>query len=146
MWRYLNFKQIFSASISHLFQLFVQSVLGKFHKVSVGKQFFSVKTKIQTCYKTRKRMNKNSRAKFFMPVFLRDIIDQLRKANFKENNFIPSWRRDKFNSRLLKESGVFPIIAPHEIIAPPLWYNYHDCGGGGGGAIGYLITKLGGGL
>ena len=33
---------------------------------------------------------------------------------------------------------VFPIIAPHENIAPPLWYIYHDWG-----AIGYLTTKLG---
>ena len=38
---------------------------------------------------------------------------------------------------------VFPIIAPHENIAPPpLWYNYHDWEGGG---IGCLTTKLGGG-
>ena len=42
----------------------------------------------------------------------------------------------------LKTHRVFPIIAPHEIIDPPLWYKYHD---GGGGAKGYLSTKVGGG-
>ena len=37
--------------------------------------------------------------------------------------------------------GVFPIIAPHEIIAP----HYGIVTMNGGGAIVYLTTKLGGG-
>ena len=48
-----------------------------------------------------------------------------------------------YNWCIALTKGVFPIIAPHEIIAPPppLWYIYHDWEGG----IGYLTTKLGGG-
>ena len=71
---------------NYLFSLHLENIT----RSVLENNFFSVKTKIQTCYKTRKRMNKNSRAKFFMPVFRRYIIDQLRKANFKENNFLPS--------------------------------------------------------
>ena len=36
-----------------------------------------------------------------------------------------------------KQKWVFPIIAPN------IRYNYHDWGGGGG-AVRYLTTKLGG--
>ena len=46
------------------------------------------------------------------------------------------------HDEVIKISGL-SHYSPHEIIAPPLWYIYHDWGGGG--AIGYLTTKLGGG-
>ena len=52
-------------------------------------------------------------------------------------------RRLKF-SDLLGMLGLSHYSPPPWSYSPPLWYNYHVWGGGGvGGAIGYLTTKLG---